>query len=119
VKAKSEPPAGSAKPDAAGAGPAVGDKAAGTEGRIAVIGDSDFVANRYYSLSGNGNFYLNTVNWLTEESDLISIQPKTQSPRTIQLSPSQGRLIFFVTVIVLPLLVLLLGVSVWVRRRSL
>lgn len=89
------------------------------EGRIAVFGDSDFITNRYYYLSGNGNFFLNTVNWLTEEEDLIAIQPKTSSPHTIQLSPSQGRLIFFVSLIILPLAVLITGISVWVRRRSL
>jgi len=89
------------------------------EGRIAVFGDSDFVTNRYYYLSGNGNFFLNTVNWLAEEEDLIAIQPKTSSPRTIQLSPSQGRLIFFVSLVILPLAVLITGTSIWVRRRSL
>ena len=89
------------------------------EARLAVIGDSDFVKNRYYALSGNGNFFLNVVNWLTEESDLISIQPKTQTPRTIHLTASQGRLLFLVSVVLLPLAVLLLGISVWVRRRSL
>ncbi len=89
------------------------------EGRIAVFGDSDFVTNRYYYLSGNGNFFLNTVNWLTEEEDLIAIQPKTSFPRIIQLSPSQGRLIFFVSLIILPLAVLITGISIWVRRRAL
>ena len=89
------------------------------EARLAVFGDSDFATNRYYSLSGNGNFFLNTVNWLTEEADLISIQPRTSSPRTIQLNPSQGRLLFFVSVILLPLAVLVLGIFVWLRRRSL
>jgi len=113
VKAQSAAPDEEAPPTVTEAKPAE------KEGRIAVFGDSDFVANRYYSLSGNGNFFLNTVNWLTEESDLISIQPKTQSPRTIQLTPSQGRMIFFVSVILLPLLVVLVGLSVWIRRRSL
>ncbi len=89
------------------------------EGRLAVFGDSDFASNRYYNLSGNGNLFLNVVNWLTEESDLISIQPKTSSPRTIQFTPSQGRMIFFVSVIILPLFILILGISVWIRRRSL
>jgi ABC-type uncharacterized transport system involved in gliding motility auxiliary subunit len=89
------------------------------EARLAVIGDSDFVKNRYFGLSGNGNFFLNVANWLTEEADLIAIQPKTQSPRTIQLTPSQGRLLLLVSIVVLPLAMLLLGVSVWVRRRSL
>jgi len=89
------------------------------EARFAVIGDSDFVKNRYFGLSGNGNFFLNVANWLTEESDLIAIQPKTQSPRTIQLGPSEGRLVFFVSVVFLPLLVLVFGLIVWARRRSL
>jgi len=89
------------------------------EARIAVVGDSDFVKNRYYGLSGNGNFFLNIANWLTEESDLISIQPKTQAPRTIQLTPAQGRLLFFLSLVILPLAVLAAGVYVWLRRRSL
>jgi ABC-type uncharacterized transport system involved in gliding motility auxiliary subunit len=89
------------------------------EGRLAVFGDSDFVTNRYYNLSGNANLFLNALNWLAEEADLISIQPKTSEPRTLQLTPSQGRMIFFVSIIILPLAVLILGISVWVRRRSL
>lgn len=94
-------------------------EAAEKEARIAVVGDSDFAKNRYYGVSGNGNFFLNIANWLTEEADLIAIQPKTQTPRTIQLTPSQGRLLFLVSVFILPLAVLLLGLSVWLRRRSL
>lgn len=90
-----------------------------SDGRIAIFGDSDFASNNYYNLSGNGNFFLNTVNWLTEEADLISIQLKTSSPRTIQLSPSQGRMIFFVSLIILPLAILITGISVWLKRRSL
>ena len=89
------------------------------EGRLAVFGDSDFASNRYYNLAGNANFFFNTANWLTEESDLISIMPKTSNPRGIQLTPSQGKLIFWVSVIILPLIVLILGISIWIQRRSL
>jgi ABC-type uncharacterized transport system involved in gliding motility auxiliary subunit len=89
------------------------------EGRLAVFGDSEFVSNRYYYTSGNGNFFLNTAAWLTEEADLISIQPKTASPKTIQLTPSQGRMIFFVSLIILPLAVLVTGITIWARRKSL
>jgi ABC-type uncharacterized transport system involved in gliding motility auxiliary subunit len=94
-------------------------KAGTPEARLAVVGDSDFVVNKYLGLSGNANFFLNTVNWLTEEADLISIQPRTSSPRTIQLGPSQARLLFFVSVILLPVAILVLGVAVWLRRRAL
>jgi ABC-type uncharacterized transport system involved in gliding motility auxiliary subunit len=106
-------------PVKAEAPPAAEAKPADKKTRIAAIGDSDFVKNRYYGLSGNGNFFLNIANWLTEEADLIAIQPKTQTPRTIQLTPAQGRLVFLVSIVVLPLAVLLFGLSVWVRRRTL
>jgi gliding motility-associatede transport system auxiliary component len=119
IPVKAEAPAtAEAKPGEPAANepkPAAADK----KTRIAVIGDSDFVKNRYYGLSGNGNFFLNVANWLTEESDLIAIQPKTQTPRTIQLTPAQGRLVFLISIVVLPLAVLLLGVTVWARRRTL
>jgi ABC-type uncharacterized transport system involved in gliding motility auxiliary subunit len=45
--------------------------------------------------------------------------PKTSNPRGIQLTPSQGKLIFWVAVIILPLIVLVLGISIWIQRRSL
>jgi len=108
-----------AEPSPAPDEPAAKPDASEKEARLAVVGDSDFAKNRYYGVSGNGNFFLNIANWLTEEADLIAIQPKTQMPRTIQLSPSQGRLLFLVSVVILPLAVLLLGLSVWFRRRSL
>jgi len=43
----------------------------------------------------------------------------TETKKIIQLSPPQGRMIFFVSVIILPLIVLLVGISIWVRRKSL
>ncbi|MCJ7486882.1 MAG: GldG family protein [Candidatus Aminicenantes bacterium] len=113
--AEPSPAPGEPTPAEAAAKPEAAEK----EARIAVVGDSDFAKNRYCGVSGNGNFFLNIANWLTEEADLIAIQPKTQTPRTIQLTPSQGRLLFLVSVFILPLAVLLLGLSVWLRRRSL
>jgi ABC-type uncharacterized transport system involved in gliding motility auxiliary subunit len=88
------------------------------DGRVAVVGDSDFASNRYFNMGGNGNFFLNIANWLTEEADLISIQPKTQNPRSLQLTQAQGRIVFWVSVILLPLAVLAFGISIWVRRRA-
>jgi ABC-type uncharacterized transport system involved in gliding motility auxiliary subunit len=113
--APTAPAEGAAPADAAAARPEPAEK----ETRVAVVGDSDFVKNRYYGLSGNGNFFLNIANWLTEESDLIAIQPKTQMPRTVQMTPSQGRLLMLVSLVLLPLAVLAVGVAVWLRRRAL
>jgi ABC-type uncharacterized transport system involved in gliding motility auxiliary subunit len=90
------------------------------EGRLAVFGSSNFVANRFFArFASNGNLFLNTVNWLTQESDLISIQPKTATPRGINLTPTQMRFVFFLSLIILPLIVLITGIVLWLRRRSL
>ena len=123
ITVKAEEPAASAaeaKPgEEAPAEPAAKPEPAEKKARVAVIGSSQFVKNHAIGFSGNGNFFLNVANWLTEEADLVAIQPKTRTPRTIMLSPSQGRLVFLVSIIGLPLAVLVLGLSVWARRRSL
>jgi ABC-type uncharacterized transport system involved in gliding motility auxiliary subunit len=89
------------------------------ESRVVVFGDSDFASNQFLDLSGNSNLFLNTVNWLEEEEDLVSIAPKTTRPRTISLTLSQGRMIFFTTIILLPGIFVLGGIIVYLRRRSL
>ena len=60
-------------------------KPAETQTRIVVFGDSDFASNNYFARSGGGALFLNTVNWLTLEEDLIAIRPvgpESTSPPT-------------------------------------
>ncbi|MEW6457313.1 MAG: Gldg family protein [Acidobacteriota bacterium] len=89
------------------------------EGRLIVFGDSDFASNQFYNLSGNGNFFTNSLNWLAEEIDLIAISPKTAAPRTIQLTASQGRFIFYTILVIIPGLFIIMGIFIYFRRRSL
>lgn len=86
--------------------------------RIVVFGDSDFASNAYFGLSGNGDLFLNTVSWLAEEEDLIAIRPKSPDTRRVTLTFSQARSIFWFTVIIIPAVVLMTGLSVWWRRRG-
>lgn len=89
------------------------------EGRLAVFGSSNFVSNRFLSrFPSNGNLFLNTINWLAQESDLISIQPKTAAPRLLNLTETQKRLMGYVSLLILPLIVLVTGLVLWLRRRS-
>jgi len=87
--------------------------------RAVVCGDSDFAQNKYYIFQANSNFFNNAVSWLTEEKDLIAIAPKITSPRTVSLTQSSGRLVFFYTLIILPLLVFIAGIGIWLYRRKL
>ncbi len=92
-------------------------KSKGKETRIALFGDADFVSNSYLGFSGNRDLFLNTVNWLTLKEDLISIRPKTEQDRRINLPANTQRLLFYLIVIVLPFLSLIIGAIVWWRRR--
>ncbi|MBN2345992.1 MAG: GldG family protein [Candidatus Aminicenantes bacterium] len=87
--------------------------------RLVVVGDSDFAQNKYYYFQANGNFFNNAVSWLAEEKDLIAIAPKVSVPRTVSLTRSAGRLVFFYTLIILPLLVFVAGIGIWLYRRKL
>jgi ABC-type uncharacterized transport system involved in gliding motility auxiliary subunit len=95
------------------------DGATAKKSRLVVCGDSDFARNKYYYFEANGNFFNNMVSWLAEEGDLIAIAPKLSTPKTINLTQSGGRLVFFYTMIILPLLVFIIGIGIWLYRRKL
>ena len=54
----------------------------GAKARIVLIGDSDFASNGFLNLSGNRDFFLNTLSWLAEEENLIAVRPKEASRPT-------------------------------------
>lgn len=85
--------------------------------KIVVFGDSDFVNNTNINLAGNRDFFLNTVNWLAEEADMISIRKKESDATPVILTASQGRLIFWLPVIIMPSLILVSGIGILTRRR--
>ena len=85
--------------------------------RILVIGDSDFATNAYIRNSGNYDLFLNIVNWLAEEEDMITIRPKEIDDRRVTLSMKDSKLILYTSVIALPLLIVIAGIVVYYRRR--
>ena len=86
---------------------------------LLVVGDSDFSNNRYINFSGNGDFFLNTISWLAEEENLISIRPKERKNTPIQMTQSWGYAIFIMGVVVFPGLIATIGIRTWWRRRRL
>ncbi len=87
------------------------------ETRIAVFGDSDFVANGFLGIPGNRDLFLNAVNWLAQQENLIAIRPREAEDRRITLTRDQEQRIFWLTVLIIPGLILLAGVQTWWRRR--
>ena len=89
-----------------------------TRTRIVVFGDSDFASNAYFSNSGGGALFLNAINWLTLEEDLIAIRPVDPSQRTLRrMTASEAGLVQMTSIFLIPIIVFIIGVAVWWRRR--
>ena len=74
-------------------------------------------ANSILSFNGNRDLFLNMINWLSSDEDLISIRPKDPEDRRLSLNRRQMTMIFYTSVLLLPLAVIGAGVSVWWKRR--
>ena len=90
-----------------------------TWGKILVTGDSDFASNKFLKTAGNRDFILNTLAWLAEENILISIRKKEPGLTPLMLTAVQGRIVFWLSVVILPSLLLAVGVGVAAGRRRL
>jgi ABC-type uncharacterized transport system involved in gliding motility auxiliary subunit len=87
------------------------------EARLVVIGDSDFAMNQYIRLLGNGDLFFNTVNWLAQDEDLISIRPKSATNRNVTMTEAQQSTLWWLVVMIMPLSVIGAGAYVWWKRR--
>lgn len=89
-----------------------------TGGRVVVFGTSNFAVDQIFDAYGNGDMFVNSVDWAAEQEDLANITPKTPIERTFKI-PSQPVwiLILLSSVFVIPGLVVLAGVSTWLSRR--
>ena len=86
---------------------------------LVVFGDSDFASNASFDFSGNGDLFLNTINWLTEEKDLISIRPQQPDFTPLFLTRSQGKVLMVLSLFLLPSAVIITGLTIWRKRRRL
>jgi ABC-type uncharacterized transport system involved in gliding motility auxiliary subunit len=57
------------------------------------------------------------MNWLSSDEDLISIRPKEPEDRRLNMSARQMTLVFYESVLMIPLIIVMAGVGVWWRRR--
>lgn len=87
--------------------------------RIAVFGTSQFAANNYSRFGGNLDFFLNTVSWLLEDENLISIRARDEEASDLIISVPAGKTIFWMTVVIMPMFVAIAGVVIWARRKRL
>ncbi len=98
--------------------PAGGDKdQKKPETRVAVVGDSDFVANYALNIQGNKDMFLNTLNWLAQQENLIAIRPTEAGDRRLTMTMDQSQRMMWLALVIIPGFIMALGIYTWWRRR--
>ncbi len=85
--------------------------------RLAVFGNAGFANNQFIGQYYNRDLLMNTINWLVGEEGLLSVRARTMRASRVQFSAQQGTLIFYLSVLILPELLLIAGLAVWWQRR--
>jgi ABC-type uncharacterized transport system involved in gliding motility auxiliary subunit len=89
-----------------------------TGARVVVMGNSLFAIDVNFDVYGNGNMFVNSVDWAAEQTDLPGITTRPPAIRVFS-PPSQAGFLLLVVmaVIVVPGLVVFSGISAWIARR--
>jgi ABC-type uncharacterized transport system involved in gliding motility auxiliary subunit len=87
------------------------------EARLVVFGNAVFANNQFLGQYFNRDLLLNSMNWLIGEEGLISVRPRTLRASRVQFTAEQGTLIFYLSVLILPEILLIAGLAVWWQRR--
>ena len=87
------------------------------EQRVVVIGDGDFLSNAFLGNGGNREFGQRVFDWLLADDALIDIPDKGAPDNRLRISQRALGVIGLGFLIVLPLLLAIIGGSIWWRRR--
>ena len=84
--------------------------------RIVVIGNSNFPSTGF---EGGPNLFMNSLNWIFEREESITIRPKSLTVQPLNITEMQARVYGFLAMILIPAIILIAGLVVWLRRRHL
>ena len=89
-------------------------------GRIAVFGDADMLNNTLLDQGGNRDLFVNAINWLADDQDILGERPSRESPgvTTFMMTEREGRWLLTMSTVVLPGLFFLTGIAVFFWRRQ-
>ncbi len=88
------------------------------EQRVAIVGDADFLSNRYLGNGSNLDIGINLLNWLSHDDSLIAISPRPAPDTRLELSPEKQIAIAVFFLVLMPLGLLGSGLRIWLQRRK-
>lgn len=103
--------------NAVGAGSSEAGGSGARQQRVVVIGDGDFLSNRFLNNVGNMDLGMSTINWLSHDDSFIAIPARTAPDTQLSLSPTAAAVISLGSLFAAPALLLGAGFTLWLRRR--
>ena len=85
--------------------------------KLVVVSNGLFINSQFADAGGNLDFLMNSVNWLQDKTDRISIRPKSLDTGTLTINSFQRLLFSGIVVIIIPGLIAVWGITVWLRRK--
>ena len=100
-------------------GVASGADASKLEARLVVIGSTMFAWNQFFTQRAvNADLVLNAIGWLVGQDETVAIRTRTVRSSRAELTAKDSVRVFYLSVLIIPELLILFGVAVWWRRRS-
>lgn len=90
--------------------------------KLFIMANSYFLTNDFLNVSATGNakFMTSTLDWLFSLDTSYAIEAKTQDIYEIRaLSSIETIVLQIITMVIIPLIVMITGITVWVKRRHL
>lgn len=87
--------------------------------KLVVIGSANFTNSQFISLSNgaNSDLVMNSINWLQDKEDSITVSPKSLTSEYLTINTLQQLVYSGVVVILIPLGIMIAGLVVWSRRK--
>ncbi|HEY3520256.1 MAG TPA: DUF4350 domain-containing protein [Rhodanobacteraceae bacterium] len=88
-----------------------------SEQRAVVIGDGDFLSNTYLGNGGNRAFGQRVFDWLLGDDALVALPPPGAPDRVIHVTQTDLALVTWGWLVAAPILLLVIGAVIGLRRR--
>lgn len=87
--------------------------------KLVVVGGSTFMDDSIISATRGANldFFMNSLNWMQDKKDSVTIRSKSFNSETLVMTVFQKLALSGVVVILIPVVILIIGITVWIRRR--
>lgn len=87
------------------------------QGRLIVVGDSDFASNAYLHLSGNETLLLKMIKWLARDNRFVNLPDRVPDFKPLFMKPDQHFIFLSVSLVLVPLFFLITGASYLILRK--